>query len=147
MGDDGISLVLPREAMVVFEDRREAWSLRWLRPGFRHCFCLVGDGGRWTLLDPLKSRLAVAILCELSASDLAERLATENRRFLHGLVTCPEAPQFPALRPLTCVEVVKRLVGLHASAVVTPHQLYHRLQRPEGGRPAYQEIITKPFQA
>jgi hypothetical protein len=38
------SLTVAQEALVVFEDRSDARLLRWLRPGFRHCFCLTDRG-------------------------------------------------------------------------------------------------------
>ena len=44
------------------------------------------------------------------------------------------------LRPLTCVEIVKRLIGLQARSVVTPYQLYRRLIQPTAGGPEFIEI-------
>jgi hypothetical protein len=136
----GAILTIARTALVVFEDRPDAGALRWLRPGFRHCFCLTGDDRRWVLLDPLKGGLAVALVEGLSADALAVQLARGGRRILHGNVIEPGASVRPALRPLTCVEVVKRAVGLASATVVTPHQLYRRLLRPGPGCPAYVEL-------
>src|SRR5215213_11664871 len=84
-------VALAREALVVFEDRADARALRWLRPGFRHCFCLAGDGRRWTLFDPLKGRFAVAAVDGLPATGLAAHLAVDGRRILHGIVIDPGA--------------------------------------------------------
>jgi hypothetical protein len=40
------------------------------------------------------------------------------------------APRRPApLRPYTCVEAVKRILGLHAPWVITPWQLYGLLRK------------------
>ena len=130
-----------RRALVVFEDRDDARLLRLLRPGFRHCFCLTGEGLRWTLCDPLKSRLAVANVDGASAAALARHLAGEGRAVLYGVVGEP-APCGPLeVRPLTCVEIVKRLVGVSASGVLTPHQLYRSLLLPEPGRPAFVPLV------
>jgi hypothetical protein len=132
MSAAAFSLAVAREALVVFEDRSDARLLRWLRPGFRHCFCLTGGDRRWTLCDPLKSHLAIVSIDGLTAPDLARRLGTPGRRVLHGMLGTSDPS--PSLRPLTCVEIVKRLIGLQAPCVVTPYQLYRRLLRPaEGG--------------
>jgi hypothetical protein len=141
-GGTRVAVTAAREALVVFEDRTDARALRWLRPGFRHCFCLTGDDRRWTLFDPLKGRLAVAAVDGLPAAELAAHLATDGRHVLHGIVTDPGVPAWPGLRPLTCVEIVKRLVGLSAAAVVTPRQLHACLLRPAPGRPAYVELAS-----
>jgi hypothetical protein len=137
MSSHNLSVRPARRALVVFEDRDDARLLRLLRPGFRHCFCLTGEGLRWTLCDPLKSRLAVASVDGASAAELARHLAAEGRAILYGIVGEPAPGGPPGLRPLTCVEIVKRLLGVSASGVLTPHQLYRSLLTPEPGRPAF----------
>ena len=142
MSAAAFSLAVAREALVVFEDRSDARLLRWLRPGFRHCFCLIGGDHRWTLCDPLKSHLATASIDGLSAADLACRLSTPGRRVLHGMLGEPD-PKVPMVpRPLTCVEIVKRLIGLSAGSVVTPHQLYRCLLRPGPGRRPFLDLTS-----
>lgn len=131
-----VGLTPGREALVAFEDRDDAGLLRLLRPGFRHCFCLTGAGRRWTLCDPLKSRVALAAVDGADALELAAHLREGGRRrILHGPVAPETAAAWPRARPITCVEIVKRLVGVEAAGVVTPHQLYRRLLRggPTGG--------------
>ena len=124
------TLAVGREALVVFEDRRDASVLRCLRPGFRHCFCLTGGGTRWTLCDPLKGRLALAAADGLGVAELAGHFVAGGGRVLLGPVADGGAPDRRlGLRPLTCVEIVKASVGLRAASVLTPHQLYRRLLR------------------
>jgi hypothetical protein len=108
-----------------------AW-LRWLRPGFRHCFAAVDDGSAWITVDPLLHRL------EVQATGLASTfdLAGEYRRM--GLTVIDWTPRaVPLTRaPLgvfTCVETVKRLLGIRARRVVTPWQLYRWLASRCGG--------------
>ena len=57
-----------RRAVVVFEDRADSIPLRLLRPGFRHCFCLVGAGSAWTVCDPLKTRIELTPVSGLSGA-------------------------------------------------------------------------------
>ena len=44
-------------ALVVFSGGTGVAWLRWLRPGFRHCFVAVDDGIEWLTVDPLLHRL------------------------------------------------------------------------------------------
>src|SRR4051794_30828686 len=104
---------------------------------------ITGEGLRWTLCDPLKSRLAVANADGASAAELARHLAGVGGTILYGVVGEP-APGGPlGLRPLTCVEIVKRLLGVSASGVLTPHQLYRSLLMPEPGRPAFVPLADR----
>jgi hypothetical protein len=110
-------------ALLVFSGRTGVSWLRWLRPGFRHCFVAVDDGVEWLTIDPLLHRL------EVRASGLASDfdLAAEYRRL--GLVVVEVIPAPVPLRraPLgvfTCVETAKRLLGMRARWVITPWQLY-----------------------
>ena len=138
--EPAVGLTVGREALVVFEDRSDASLLRLLRPGFRHCFCLTGTGRRWTLCDPLKSRLALAAVDGADALELATHLGGAGRRILHGPVAADAAASWPQARPITCVEIVKRLVGVRAPGVVTPHQLYRRLLRGDPSAAGFVEV-------
>lgn len=120
---------LYHRALVVFAGRAGVWWLRWLKPGFRHCFAAVDDGTAWLTVDPLLHRLEVRASGFPSGFDLAG----EYRRM--NLVVLEIRPPHVALRcaPLgifTCVETVKRLLGLRAPWVFTPWQLY-RFLAPE----------------
>lgn len=113
-------------ALVVFGGRCGVWWLRWLKPGFRHCFAAVDDGTQWLTIDPLLHRL------EVRASGLASDfdLAAAYRRM--GLVVIavspPAVPRRAAVFGLfTCVETVKRLLGLRGVWVLTPWQLFRLL--------------------
>lgn len=121
-----------RQALVVFEDRDEGDWLKYLRPGFRHCFCVLGTGDVWTIIDPLKSKIELAICTGVAPTDLAHRYHATGRQVLVG--TRQEAPINKTFlpRPLTCVEIVKRLLDLDAPAVLTPWQLYRTLAHEHG---------------
>ena len=115
-------------ALLVFSGRTGVTWLRWLRPGFRHCFVALDDGTEWLTVDPLLHRL------EVRASGLPSEfdLAGEYRRM--DLAVIEVAPAAVPLRraPLglfTCVETVKRLLGIRARWILTPWQLYRFLAR------------------
>jgi hypothetical protein len=116
-----------RTAIVVFEDRKARGLLRLLRPGFRHCFCLLHVGDGWLLCDPLKGGLRLDLLPPYEAGDLIHHYTTSGRHASLG----PAPQDMPTARlgawPLTCVEIVKRALGLIAPRVLTPLQLHTKL--------------------
>lgn len=114
------------QAIVVFEDRAESRWLSWLRPGFRHCYCLVRAERGWILVDPLLHDLRVAWLDLPDQFDLVEHYVQQGRIVLAGFA---ENSGFGAstFRPVTCVEIVKRTLGLGGAAAWTPYQLHRVL--------------------
>jgi hypothetical protein len=120
-------------ALVVFGGEPAARWLRLLKPGFRHCFVALDDGVSWLTLDPLSHRLELAATAVPSAFDLAAHC--RDRGLLVVEVTPPAVPLKPApLGFFTCVEAVKRALGLHARRVLTPHQLYRHLKKIQDRR-------------
>ena len=116
-------------AIVAFEDREECGRLRLLRCGFRHCFCLVGAGSTWTLCDPLLSRIALMQVNGLTEAELLRELEALGATVLRGEVPSGAHPVPIRLRPLSCVEIVKRILNLDLPWVLTPHQLHQALLR------------------
>lgn len=115
-------------ALVVFSGRAGVSWLRWLRPGFRHCFVALDDGIEWLTVDPLLHRL------EVRASGLSSEfdLASEYRRMDLVVLEVALAPVALRAAPpglFTCVETAKRLLGIRAWRILTPWQLYRFLSR------------------
>lgn len=119
----------PRPALVVFVDRSTVPWLRPLRPGFRHCFAaLQQDEGLWLVCDPLKDRIELAALEVAARTGLAAAYLAAGHRICRGRTrVLPTAGRMPLPPPLTCVGVVKRLLGVRAPGVITPWQLYRHL--------------------
>ncbi|HEV7371349.1 hypothetical protein [Arenibaculum sp.] len=117
---------LAPEAWVVFCGEAELWWLRLLRPGFRHCFAVLRDGGRWITVDPLSSHTEVAVQPAPADFDLPGFLAGRG----HAVVRAPVRRGHGRPAPwglFTCVEAVKRVIGLHDRRIVTPWQLHRHL--------------------
>jgi hypothetical protein len=114
------------EAIVVFSGRTDLPLLKLLRPGFRHCFAVVQSTDTCLLVEPLAHRLEITAHPQLTIKDLTDAYRRLGLRVVH---VHPE-PVFrrPAhCRPFSCVELVKRLLGLRLPFVVTPWQLYRQL--------------------
>ncbi|MFO1046734.1 MAG: hypothetical protein U1E52_02365 [Geminicoccaceae bacterium] len=121
-------------ALVVFEHRAAALPWRLLRPGFRHCYCMIGDRLDWMLCDPLTNRIGLMSVQGLSEAELIRVLAGQGGTVLRGGL-CSTLSSHPLrIRPVSCVEIVKRVLGLDLPRVLTPFQLYRALLTPAGSR-------------
>ncbi|MCS6877477.1 MAG: hypothetical protein NZP72_04165 [Geminicoccaceae bacterium] len=113
---------------MVFEDRAGSPLLACLRPGFRHCFCLLARPCGWIVCDPLKSEIRLEAIAPYEEGELLAHYRSLGAIALAG--GCKSNPDGVSLcAPLTCVSLVKRLVGLRAPGVWTPYQLYRALLR------------------
>jgi hypothetical protein len=119
--------------LVVFADHAGCPWLRPLRRGFRHCFVVLRAGSVWLACDPLKDRIELDALELPHKFDLAAFYREQGHRVLEGHRPPPRTRRRFALAPLTCVTVVKRLLGIDAPWVWTPWQLYSHLSGSERG--------------
>lgn len=118
-----------RSVWVVFSDETDLGFLKVLRRGFRHCFVVIRDQGCWLSCDPL------AHVTELSVLNVPEDFDVLNWLRKQGMIVVKVSPQIrpkhKILPPMlfTCVEAVKRLIGLREWWVLTPWQLYRALEK------------------
>lgn len=119
-------------ALVVFEHRATQGVLSFLQHDFRHCFCLLRQTSSWIVCDPLLQRLHLKIIADASADDLLRHFLATGRRVACGPLLPPNPHGRLSLFPVTCVEIVKRAIGFRDPAVITPRQLFLRLNRTEG---------------
>lgn len=110
---------------ILFTGKTELPWLRWLRPGFRHCFALVARDRQWLLIDPLAGHLQIETLSVPSHVNVPDWYRDQGFAVIETIARKPGRQAPPAL--FTCVEAMKRLVGLHAPLILTPHQLYRHL--------------------
>lgn len=124
--DEGESSESTAAALVVFTGMT---SIRWLKPlraGFRHCFVVVFQGDTAIVCDPLSNRMILGGVQPASPAFVAQWY-NEHGFTVVATEVC-EAPRRAALlRPFTCVEAVKRVLGISAPFVLTPWQLYRHL--------------------
>ncbi len=124
----GAAPPLYREALVVFSGNSDIRWLRWLDKGFRHCFIAFNDGRHWITLDPLSHRTEVAVQDVPADFDLRAFYEARGLRCVTAALA-PTPLRCAPPGPFTCVEAVKRALGLRAPLVWTPRQLYRRLTR------------------
>lgn len=121
---------VPQRAWVVFSGESELRWLRWLKPGFRHCFILLNDGQCWVSYDPMAHKTEILVHHMPGFFNLPDWLEKRGHKVMAAK---PEnVPQKTApLGFFSCVEAVKRVLGIHNILIITPWQLYRYLERRE----------------
>jgi len=122
-----------RRALAVFHDEGAGcWPRLCGRPGFRHCFVALNDGRAWIVVDPCSdgTRVSAEVPAEID-------LAAHYRGYGYAVVEADLAQSQRRYRlpwAFTCVEAVKRILGIHGWWLWTPHQLYQRLEKDDHGK-------------
>ena len=111
-------------ALVVFHNHGNHWLDPILKEGFKHVFCAVVDGDYWIVVDGRNGLPAVEVVAA-STEDL--KAFYENEGF-----TVIEVDRGSPLRsPLilnNCVGMVRAILGIRTSFVLTPYQLFKHLR-------------------
>ncbi|MCW0234668.1 MAG: hypothetical protein OJJ21_13790 [Ferrovibrio sp.] len=119
----------PDRAVVVFAEETRLPKLRRLKPGFRHCYAYMAMPGGWVGIDPLAYMTEIKGFYDWPAdADLATHLRGLGQCALTVPVLQPPRRLAPPL-PFSCVEVVKRLIGLQSWSIRTPWELFLHLRK------------------
>ena len=113
-------------ALVVFEPLATVWWQHFLKAPFRHVFVLIDCGDIWVEVFATGNRMHVG-----TRGGTAEELfrGLDERGFIVVMVEIRGLPPRLRIRPWTCTETVKRLIGVEGWFVWTPAQLYKYLHR------------------
>jgi hypothetical protein len=113
-------------AIVLFAGSTQLKWLRFLKPGFRHCLIAVRLGNAWVIIDPLSHKTALNVVEGFSADELSGWYESQGLKAVRTFVR-EAPPKVAPMAPATCVEAVKRILGIHAWSIMTPRQLYDYL--------------------
>lgn len=116
----------PLEIWVAFGEHTDIWWLRCLKKGFRHCLALVKTKQGWLIYDPLLHKTDMRFITGQTSNDLPRVLREQGFVVVKAPLELPVKRRV-SLKPFTCVEAIKRLIGLQSFWVVTPYGLYRRL--------------------
>ena len=117
-----------QNAWVVFSGQTEISWLKFLKPGFRHCYVLINDGERWTSIDPLSHVTEISVHHHVPYDfDFPGWLQSRGNRVVRAPLNRDITKAAPFML-FTCVEAVKRVLGIHRRGIVTPWQLYRHLK-------------------
>mgnify|MGYP003650125169 FL=1 len=94
---------------------------------FRHCFALRWDGFNWILIESLGCSLEVSILPYAEDDDVPQIM--KDGGFLVTQMDKQENNKYIFRGWMTCVTVIKHLLGIRKAWIVTPKQLYKYIAR------------------
>lgn len=130
MSDGVVMVESVKKIYVVFVDETSIWWLRFLKKGFRHCYILFGfdDDMTWIEINPMSNQIFMNVYKFIEKVDFAELVQKE-----YGALICEVEVVNAGLKKapfswFSCVEMVKRIAGIHDKTVITPHQLYKKLK-------------------
>ena len=115
-------------AYVAFGGHPTHWWTKFLKKGFYHCFLILGNGREWCIIDPVMHFTDFIIVKTQHIESFFLRQGYQLVR------TTPHFPQKISffLRPCTCVETVRRFLGIQAPNLWTPYQLFcHLIKKKE----------------
>ena len=118
------------EAWVVFSGKTDMNWLKIFKPGFRHCYVVLNDGNHWLSVDPLSSYMDVTIHNLPQEFNLPLWLRDRGHCVVKADIT--RLPKQAPWMFFTCVEAVKRILGIHKQFIITPWQLYRHLIKDKG---------------
>lgn len=125
---DMVSPAPPRRALVIFGGDVDLYWLRLLRPGFRHCFVLLECDDKWLLYNPLSSGTELDVWPFQHEQCLRAWFVRHGYEVVDETVR-PLGSKAMPWAPFSCVEAVKRALGVRAPWVMSPWQLYRLLQK------------------
>ncbi len=111
---------------VGFSGRTDLCFLKLLKPGFRHCFLFFGDQYQTLVLDPLSNKIDISFL-PFGVDVVKDNFQKQNIVVVKAFFQKNDS--FLKFGLFTCVEVVKRILGISNIFVFTPFQLYCFLKK------------------
>ncbi len=124
------STVADRCVWIVFSGQTDLPWLRILKRGFRHCFALIYENGKWISVDPMAHYMEVITHDVPSDFNMPTWLEQRGCTLLLSPRVTPKMRPAPIMF-FSCVEVCKRLAGIHDMRVITPWQLYDYLNKQQ----------------
>ncbi len=121
-----VELDYPQSAWIVFSNETDIRMLKLFREGFRHCFMMMLQNDRWILIDPRSNKTDVHLLPHPKSFNFPRYYAQQGKTVLK-IPTLSVPSKILSPFPVSCVETLKRMIGLHAWWVMTPYQLYKKL--------------------
>ena len=126
----GLSVDVRARAIVVFTGETTLPWLRILRSGFRHCYAIIESNGQWILYNPASHQTEIYAMGAAPMHELVNWLFTEPVVLAVWKIHTASKKVAPH-RPYTCVEALKRALGIQARYILTPWQLYKYLIKNE----------------
>ena len=113
------------KAIVGFGGKPTLWWMHFLKKGFYHCFVALGRQNEWLIIDPLLHFTDVIMLRDVNIYSFFKK---RGYRFIEVPLNEPHYKRLRVM-PYTCVETVKRFIGVEKSMILTPYGLFCYLNK------------------
>ena len=113
------------KAVVGFGGQPTLWWMLFLKKGFYHCFVALGRQNEWIIIDPLLHFTDVILVRDINIYSFFKK---RGYRFVDVLLKEPQKIRLRVM-PYTCVETVKRFIGVDKSFIFTPYRLFCYLNK------------------
>ncbi len=121
----------PAFAYVAFGGEVSHWWTKFLKKGFYHCFLIFGNGREWYIIDPL---IHFTDLIIVKTQNIEHFFKEKGYILVRTTPTVPNKIKL-SLRPCTCVETVRRFLGVQDKKIWTPYQLFCFLMKKKENNP------------
>ena len=109
-----------QDAVVGFGGEVTLWWMRFLKKNFYHCLVALKHENGWLLIDPLIHCLDIIWI---KNGDIHSYFKRHGYQTLNVEIKEPEN-KLLRVAPFTCVETVKRIIGVQQRSIFTPYQLF-----------------------
>lgn len=134
------------DAYVVFEDNTNLWWLKFLKKGYRHCYILLRlqNTNLWLEINPMSNQLFLLLHADSLELDYISYL--KNKKLSTVLeIEIQDAPiKCAPIGFFTCVELVKRIIGIHSFFTITPYQLMNKIKKCRKKVLTNEDFFDKP---
>ena len=121
---------LKKTALVMFCDSSSLWWLRFLKSGYRHCFIALPMDNHWVVYEPLLNRTEITLIPHMTQHEVEQGFKSMGCVVIPApMQKSPSFSQRGIWRPYTCVEAIRRVLGIPSKTVWTPYQLFMYLNQ------------------
>lgn len=119
------------QVYVVFEDNATLWWLKVCKRGFRHCYMIFINHNQDTIIkiNPMSNQISIEFIKNTEFDDVIHNLKKDPSKKVCRVFIKAAPLKCAPIMAFTCVEFVKRVIGIHDIKTITPYQLYKKLKR------------------
>ena len=114
---------------IIFTGETDLKFLQFLKKGFRHCFVVMQTENGWITIDPLYLNIDINHYRDKQKNIfLPQWFEQQGYKVVQAIINKPTKRKI-YFSPYSCVEVIKKIIGLNNFFIMTPWQLYKYLKK------------------
>lgn len=111
--------------VVFFPSESKWWLLQWLNKRFRHCLIIIHKNDTLVMIETCYRQTHINVFKPDDFHEIIDGLG-DTTDIIYTDIPHLDGEN-PRIRLLTCVGIIKHLLGIHNRWIWTPYQLYKRL--------------------